>query len=44
MNRRTLVQSVAKFVVAVGILGSLLTAGGAPLDFANRVLPSVQPK
>lgn len=40
MNRRTIVQTVAKFVVALGILGSLMTAGGAPLDFANGIKPT----
>ena len=42
MNRRMLVQTVAKFVVALGILGSLMAAGGAPLDFANKPKVTVQ--
>lgn len=36
MNRRSMFQTAVKFVVALGILGSLMAAGGAPLDFANR--------
>ena len=42
MNRRSMVQTVVKFVVALGILGSLMAAGGAPLDFASKPNHTVQ--
>jgi hypothetical protein len=43
MNRRTMFQTAVKFVVALGILGSLMAAGGAPLDFAGKPKVMIQP-
>lgn len=43
MNRRSMFQTAVKFVVALGILGSMMAAGGAPLDFASKPKVTILP-
>jgi hypothetical protein len=40
MARRQIVRTTTKVIVAVGILMSMLLAGGAPGDFANSIPPT----
>ncbi len=40
MNRNRVARTTTQIIVAVGILMTMLLAGGAPGDFANRVEPS----
>lgn len=40
MTRTRIVRSVAQLLVVLGILLSMLLAGGAPVDFGNRVPPT----
>jgi hypothetical protein len=40
MTRTRIARSVAQLLVVLGILLSMLLAGGAPVDFGNRVPPT----
>jgi hypothetical protein len=40
MTRTRIARSVAQLLVALGILLSMLLAGGAPVDFGNKVPPT----
>lgn len=40
MNRNRVARTATQVFVAIGILMTMLLAGGAPGDFANRVAPS----
>jgi hypothetical protein len=40
MARTRIARTSAQVLVALGILLSLLLAGGAPVDFGNRVPPT----
>lgn len=40
MNRNRVARTTTQVLVAVGILMTMLLAGGAPGDFANRPVPT----
>ena len=40
MNRNRVTRATTQVIVAIGILMTMLLAGGAPGDFANRVGPT----
>ncbi len=40
MNRSRVARTTTQVLVAIGILMTMLLAGGAPGDFANRVPPT----